>query len=215
MFRNALDAKQHVKDLNDRGVARHLLQFGDNGPVDTTGTLGKFFIGLLAEIAELESNMIGDRTREVKRFKKGKLLAYSPTPFGFEHVDGKLVPVPKQLATVAEIRRQRGLRSQLPSHCRQPHGDRHTGAERRTLERKLRAERGDQSAVRGRLTRRASLVIVLVFLLGIVVLTLVAVVLVPVVVFILPGLLHHFAFPLMLFTDEVIKHLEEVDESLQ
>ena len=35
LFRNASDALVHVEDWNRRGVALHILQLGDNGPIVT------------------------------------------------------------------------------------------------------------------------------------------------------------------------------------
>jgi DNA invertase Pin-like site-specific DNA recombinase len=117
LFRNALDAKQHLQDWNKRGVGLHLLQFGGNGPVDTTGPIGRFFLGMLCEVAELESSMIGERVRDAKRYLKEHGQSYSAPPYGYAFAedrfrDGKIVnralrPVPAEQAVIKRIRRLR------------------------------------------------------------------------------------------------------------
>jgi site-specific DNA recombinase len=117
LFRNAGDALMHVADWNKRGVALHILQLGDNGPMDTSSTLGKMFFTVLSAIAEFESSMTSDRIREVKAHLKASGQSYSAVPFGYSFApdrwrDGRvvnrtLVAVPEEQAVIRRIKRLR------------------------------------------------------------------------------------------------------------
>jgi len=124
LFRNTQDALKHISDWQKRGVALHIMQLGSNGPVDTSSTMGKFFVTMLSAVAELESGMIGDRIREVKDHLKREHKSYSAPPFGYEFAPDRfdkdrkirnraLVPVPTEIETVRRIHRMRKQGSTL------------------------------------------------------------------------------------------------------
>jgi len=54
--------------------------------IDTTTAMGRFFMNTMAGFAELERNLISERTATALNYKKNSKQAYSPTPFGFERV---------------------------------------------------------------------------------------------------------------------------------
>ena len=71
LFRNAGDARDQALAWNTRGVALKLVDFG-GAPLDTASPLGKFFFLMLAGVAELERDLIADRTSVALRQKQTK-----------------------------------------------------------------------------------------------------------------------------------------------
>ena len=59
LFRNTADALTLTESWNRSGVALHLLDLN----VDTSTTMGRFFLSIIAAAAELERSMGADRTR--------------------------------------------------------------------------------------------------------------------------------------------------------
>jgi site-specific DNA recombinase len=79
--------------------------------LDTSSAMGKFIINLLASLAELERNIISERTRTALDYKISKGERVGMTAFGWDlGADGKtLVPNPKEQDAVSLIH---SLRSQ-------------------------------------------------------------------------------------------------------
>jgi DNA invertase Pin-like site-specific DNA recombinase len=117
LFRNAQDALNHIADWNRRGVALHILQLGNDGPMDTSSTTGRLFFQMLSAINEFESRMTGDRIREVKSHLRRNGQSYSDPPFGYSFapdryragkvVNRALVAVPEERAIIRRIQRLR------------------------------------------------------------------------------------------------------------
>lgn len=84
-------AARNVRDLLDlvERIEKHgaSIVFIDQN-IDTSGPIGRFILVLLAAIAELEANMIGERRREsLVAFAKEGRHAVGAAPFGFKSVD--------------------------------------------------------------------------------------------------------------------------------
>lgn len=71
--------------------------------IDTTGAAGKMMFRMLAVLAEFERDVISERTTTAMRHKKAQGDVYSPIPFGFEAVNGRLQAVAEEASVVAEI----------------------------------------------------------------------------------------------------------------
>ena len=71
--------------------------------IDTTGAAGKMMFRMLAVLAEFERDVIAERTKSAMNHKKSVGDVYSPTPFGFEAIDGKLQQVESEAVVVSEI----------------------------------------------------------------------------------------------------------------
>lgn len=84
-------AARNVRDLLD--LVEHIEASGSSivfidQNIDTSGPIGKFILVLLAAIAELEANIIGERRREsLISFAKEGRHAVGAAPFGFKSVD--------------------------------------------------------------------------------------------------------------------------------
>ena len=98
VFRSALDALQVCNQLQQRGVALHLLDLG--GDVTGNGMAG-LFMKIAAAFAEFERERISERVRDVKadQRSRGRYLG-GKVPFGYRVEGGMLVPVPEQQAAV-------------------------------------------------------------------------------------------------------------------
>ena len=70
--------------------------------------MGKFFFTLTAALAEMERGLIGERTRMALARKRDKgEKTGGDVPFGFDAVDGKLIPNQEEQKTKARISRLR------------------------------------------------------------------------------------------------------------
>lgn len=79
--------------------------------VDTSTAQGKFFLTIIGAMVQIERDLIAERTKEVLQYKKSKLQAYSPTPFGFDRENGHIKPNERELGFVTLMKnlRREGL----------------------------------------------------------------------------------------------------------
>lgn len=89
LFRNAEDALHVTNDWDSKGVTLHLVDMGGQA-INTKTAIGRFFLSLMAGFAELERNMIAERTAMALEHKKRNLEAYAPTPLGYVRVNDSL-----------------------------------------------------------------------------------------------------------------------------
>lgn len=107
-FRNTIDALQTAQMLDKKGVALHSI----TEKLDTHSAIGKFFFSLMASLAEMERNVIGERTADALKCKKNKgEKTGGHVPFGFDvRKEGDLkVLTPNEdeknvIATIVELR---------------------------------------------------------------------------------------------------------------
>ena len=71
--------------------------------IDTTGAAGRMIFNMLAVLAQFERDQIAERTQTALRHKKATGKVYSPTPYGFEAINGELIRVAAEADVVAEI----------------------------------------------------------------------------------------------------------------
>lgn len=76
--------------------------------IDTTGAAGRMIFNMLAVLAQFERDQIAERTQSALRHKKATGKVYSPTPYGFEAINGELIRVAAEADVVAEIVEARG-----------------------------------------------------------------------------------------------------------
>ncbi len=99
-----------------REMERNKVDFASvDETVDTRGPLGRFFMQMIAAIAELESGMIGERVRHgmTQKALKGGFNGMS-APYGYKVRAGRLVIIKREAAVVRRFcgwrRRGRSLR---------------------------------------------------------------------------------------------------------
>jgi DNA invertase Pin-like site-specific DNA recombinase len=107
LFRDAADALNQTKAWDKAGVALHLVDMGGQA-LNTASAMGRFFLNVMAGFAELERNLIAERTELAMAHKKAHRMAYAPTPYGFNRVGDTLTENFQELKAVAQIREWRG-----------------------------------------------------------------------------------------------------------
>jgi putative DNA-invertase from lambdoid prophage Rac len=101
-FRNAADALATLEGLKDAGVGLHMIDLGG----DVTGNgIGKLLFTILAAVAENERDRIRERIRDVKRHLASQgVYGGGKRPLGYDVVDKRLVPNPKEQDALARVR---------------------------------------------------------------------------------------------------------------
>lgn len=110
MFRNAGDCLATVEQWERCGVTLHVVDLGGNA-IDTTSAAGRFMLVVLAGAAEMERNLIRERTRSALAVKRGNRQRVGSLAYGFDlGPDGRsLLPNPAEQAVIREIRSMRKL----------------------------------------------------------------------------------------------------------
>ena len=91
-----------------------LVLIADN--IDTTTATGRAMFKIMAVMAELERELISERTVSGLQYMKRHGLNYTnKTPYGFEAVDGKLIQIQQEAEVVAEIQASRTSGNTLQS----------------------------------------------------------------------------------------------------
>ncbi len=103
LFRDAADALNQTKAWDKAGVALHLVDMGGQ-TLNTASAMGRFFLSMMAGFAELERNLIAERTSTALNHKKAHREAYSPTPYGFDREGDTLAVNPQEQEAVAKIK---------------------------------------------------------------------------------------------------------------
>lgn len=112
LFRDAADALNQTKNWDKLGIALHIVDMGGTS-INTSTATGRLFLTMSVAFAEMELNLIRERTALGMQYKKSKLEVYSPTPFGFQEQltkDGKvLVQDKKEQEVLLLIKQWRSL----------------------------------------------------------------------------------------------------------
>ena len=106
LFRSTTDALQTAKMLDSRGVALHSI----NEKLDTQSAMGKFFFTLTASLAEMERNIISERTADAMAAKKAKGERVGEIPYGYDLADDgvHLVENGREQSLIGKMKRMRG-----------------------------------------------------------------------------------------------------------
>lgn len=108
LFRDAIDCLEVSRDWEAAGVAMHLIDLGGQA-VNSASAMGRFMITVLAGAAEMERNLIRERTRMALHHKKERGDRLSGTPLGFlaSAPGAPLAVLDEEIATVRVILRLR------------------------------------------------------------------------------------------------------------
>jgi DNA invertase Pin-like site-specific DNA recombinase len=85
LFRDAADALNTTRAWDRAGVALHLVDMGGQ-TLNTASAMGRLFLTMSAAFAELERNLIAERTAAALAHKKSRGEAVSRAPRGF-HIE--------------------------------------------------------------------------------------------------------------------------------
>ena len=102
LFRSALDGLQHATAWDKRGLALHLVDQG-GASINTASAIGRFFFTMLAAAAEMERNLICERTTDALAYKKSQREIYGPVPLGFDRNGSHLEENAAELEVIARI----------------------------------------------------------------------------------------------------------------
>jgi DNA invertase Pin-like site-specific DNA recombinase len=110
LFRDAADCLNQTKAWDRAGVALHLLDMGGQA-INTASAMGRMFLTMAAGFAELERNLISERTSQALAVKRGKgEKTGGDVPFGYKlAADGvHLEAHPAEQEAIAMIQKWHG-----------------------------------------------------------------------------------------------------------
>ena len=100
LFRDASDCLATTRRFDELGIAVHMLDLG----VDTATPMGRAFLTIAAAFAELERNLIAERTASGMEQARREGVHTGRAPFGFRHDEsGRLIVAPDEIETVRLI----------------------------------------------------------------------------------------------------------------
>lgn len=114
LFRDCAECLTVVGGWDKTGAALHLVDMGGQ-TFDTSTAMGRFFLAIMAAAAELERNLIRERTRAGMGVKKAKGQRVGGVPFGFRLAkDGTtLKPDPGEQEVLKLMKRLRARKLSL------------------------------------------------------------------------------------------------------
>jgi putative DNA-invertase from lambdoid prophage Rac len=111
MFRSASDALGTLEEMKEQGVGLHMIDLG--GDVCGNG-ISKLVFTILSAVAENERERIRERIRDVKRHLASQgIYGGGKRPFGYDIVDGRLVPNAQEQVKLAKMREMKANNASL------------------------------------------------------------------------------------------------------
>ena len=104
LFRHTLDCLQVLEAWDARDVALHLVDMGGQA-IDTSSAMGRFFLTIMAGVAEMERNLIRERITMAMRYKveRGEFTGVAPLGFRPDEEGKFLVQDDAEQAVVSRI----------------------------------------------------------------------------------------------------------------
>jgi len=102
LFRDAVDALNQTRAWDRAGIALHLVDMGGQ-TLNTATAMGRMFLTMTAAFAELERNLIAERTQAALLYKKSKRLVYGAIPYGYSRYGDALKVVEAEFSLVQKI----------------------------------------------------------------------------------------------------------------
>lgn len=107
LFRNASDALNQTAEWDKAGCSLHVIDMGGSA-IDTHSAMGRMFFTMAAAFAEMERNLVSERTRTALKHLKASGSAYcGVTPLGFQRDGDRFVPAAEELAIIERIQSMR------------------------------------------------------------------------------------------------------------
>jgi site-specific DNA recombinase len=103
LFRDAANALTQTRVWDKASIDLHLVDMGGTS-LNTSSAMGRLMLTMLAGFAEMERNLIAERTRAVLAHKRVRREAYAPTPLGFRREGSRLVEDDGEQALIVRIR---------------------------------------------------------------------------------------------------------------
>jgi DNA invertase Pin-like site-specific DNA recombinase len=114
LFRDAVDCLEVTRTWDQIGASVHLVDQGGQA-IDTSTAMGRFMLTIMAGVAEMERNLIRERTVAALAHKAAKGERVGQVPFGYEvDEDGiTLVPLEAEQATIAKVQALRDAETSI------------------------------------------------------------------------------------------------------
>jgi len=106
LFRDSIDALTMTRKWDKAGISLHLVDMGGQA-INTGSAMGRFFLNTMAGFAELERNLIGERTEAALSHKKENKEVYSTIPYGYTREGNKLKENQEELSVIKIIKELR------------------------------------------------------------------------------------------------------------
>ena len=119
VFRDAADCLAVTKHWDELGVNLHLVDIGGQ-PIDTSSPMGRFFLTIMAGVAEMERNLIVKRTQVAMDQLKVQGKRTGAVPYGFQLADDQKTLIPNSIEqeaiALAKRLHQQGLSLRKIAH---------------------------------------------------------------------------------------------------
>jgi site-specific DNA recombinase len=103
LSRKTIDTLNLIEKIEGQGIAFHSI----SEKVDTKSATGKFFLTIISAMAQMERDLIAERTKDALSHKKDKGEWCGRIPFGFKVEDSHLVEDPEQIKVIQKAKRLR------------------------------------------------------------------------------------------------------------
>jgi DNA invertase Pin-like site-specific DNA recombinase len=103
LSRRTLDTLSLIESLESKGIAFHSI----SEKVDTKSATGKFFLTIISAVAQMERDLIAERTKDALKHKRQKGEWSGRIPFGFRIKDNRLVEDLEQIKVIQKAKRLR------------------------------------------------------------------------------------------------------------
>ena len=100
LFRLVSDALDTIDYLHTEDIGVHIIDLNGQA-LDTSSSMGRFFITMMAALAEMERGLISERTQEGMAYLKDNHLQFTRVIYGWDaKADGSIVPNWKEQALI-------------------------------------------------------------------------------------------------------------------
>jgi len=102
LFRDACDALEQTRTWDKAGITLHLIDMGGQ-TLSSSGAMGRMMLTMMAAFAELERNLIAERTKAALQHKKRHRAVYNHVPLGFIRQGDRLIENADEMRVVSQI----------------------------------------------------------------------------------------------------------------
>lgn len=103
LSRKTLDNLTLIESFDSNGIAFHSIM----EKIDTKSAQGRFFLTILSALAQMERDLIAERTRDALAHKKAKREWTGRIPFGYRVEDSHLVEDAEAMKTIQKAKRMK------------------------------------------------------------------------------------------------------------
>lgn len=103
LSRKTIDTLNTIELLEKHGVAFHSI----SERIDTKSASGKFFLTIVSALAQMERDLISERTTDALSYKRQNGEWCGRVPFGFKVQDSRLVENPEQMQVIQKAKRMK------------------------------------------------------------------------------------------------------------